>query len=363
MLRNLKPSLYWKCQLAGWSLASLYWLLNAMAFSKFFDPLAGLVHFILDVLIGIAITHGYRMLDNRYQWHRLQTGALLRKLIPAVLVMAMLYAVLISIKLYLINTYLIDPADLPPVSSGMRLTFFDFVHRNGVVIFMTGLRLCSIWVLAYHLYRYAVREIKTTRENARLALMAKESQLNNLSAQLNPHFLFNSLNNIKALVSERPDDARRAIDLLSDLLRNALYRKNELMIPLGEELELVKDYLELEKMRFEDRMQTVLNTSAELESIPVPPLCLQMLVENAIKHGLSHKIAGGLIGVNLEKEQGFLRMDVVSPGLLDTGWQGKGLGLKNLSERLALQYDGRAKFELRTTSETTVTATLMIPLT
>lgn len=116
----------------------------------------------------------------------------------------------------------------------------------------------SVWILAYHLYHYAQREISAVKENARLTIMTKEAQLNNLSAQLNPHFFFNSLNTIKFLVEEDPGAARRAIDLLSDLLRSSLYRKDDMLITLQQEIDLVKDYLELEKLRYEERLQTTI---------------------------------------------------------------------------------------------------------
>ena len=100
----------------------------------------------------------------------------------------------------------------------------------------------SIWVLAYHLYHYSRLELETVKENARLSIMIKEAQLNNLASQLNPHFFFNSLNNIKFLVLGNPTAARRAIDLLSDLLRNSLNNNMGRLISLEQEIELVKTF-------------------------------------------------------------------------------------------------------------------------
>jgi LytS/YehU family sensor histidine kinase len=168
-------------------------------------------------------------------------------------------------------------------------------------IFVAGVRLMSIWLLAYHLYQYEQREIRITKENARLAIITREAQLNNLSAQLNPHFLFNSLNNIKALVIENPESARRGIDLLSDILRTSLYSGDMMLTSINNEIELVKDYLELEKLRFEERLQFAIKVDDELLKIAILRLSVQTLVENAIKHGISKQKDGGLVSIRVEK--------------------------------------------------------------
>jgi sensor histidine kinase YesM len=282
-------SLYWKCQLIGWSLTSLYWLIPAILSSQFFNPLAGLIHFVFDVLIGIGLTHVYRNVSKKNKWNQLQTGQLIWRIVPAVVLMAILYMILICAKISLINNYffLVNGVNVEKSLPEMATAYRQFLADNGLTVFMTGLRLISIWVLAYHLYLYAQREIRATKENARLVLAAKETQLTNLSAQLNPHFLFNSLNNIKALVIDDPKAARRGIDLLSELLRTSLYRNQELLIPLNDELGLVKDYLELEKLRFGERMESQIELGPKLAEILIPPLSIHTLVENAIKHGIA----------------------------------------------------------------------------
>ncbi len=219
----------------------------------------------------------------------------------------------------------------------------------------------SIWVLAYHLYHYAQREINVAKENARLSVVAKEAQLSNLSAQLNPHFFFNSLNNIKSLVIENPESARRAIDLLSDLLRNSLYSKDDKLIPVKEEISVVEDYLELEKMRFEERLQMNIMVEEELSGLLIPPLSIQALVENAVKHGIDKRKEGGLIEIKVEKEGGFLKITVQNPGKLLLEKQ-QGLGVQNLKERLLLQFNGKAIFNITGLTDEKVLATILIPV-
>ena len=219
----------------------------------------------------------------------------------------------------------------------------------------------SIWLLAYHLYHYAQREINITKENARLAIIAKDAQLNSLSAQLNPHFLFNSLNNIKALVIENPKSARRGIDLLSDLLRTALYNSDLLLTKIQDELGLVQDYLELEKLRLEERLQFQIDNDDSLNDVLILRFSIQTLVENAIKHGIDKQKDGGLISVQISASNDFIIISVENPGKFDVKAETSGLGIKNLTERLQLQYKGRAEINITEQDKGSVLSTIIIP--
>jgi len=351
-LKN-KPtlSLYWKCQLIGWSVAALYWGYVGFTGTRF-NLWLGILQFVSDVLVYILLTHLYRNFALRHHWQNLNLGDLLKRIIPAVIILGIAYTLITIVKVYLFWVWALP---------GQSISFTGFVEFYWASIFMAGIRLMSIWLLAYHMYHYAQREINITKENARLSIIAKDAQLNNLSAQLNPHFLFNSLNNIKALVIENPDSARRAIDLLSDLLRTSLYR-NDMLITLKDELALVNDYLELEKMRFEERLQVSIETDTGLLTALILPLSIQSLVENAIKHGIAKQNNGGLIAINIAQAGGLIKITVSNPGKLDIKKKTAGLGLKNLEERLKLQYNGNARFDLEQQGEI-VLATLLIPAT
>jgi LytS/YehU family sensor histidine kinase len=229
-------------------------------------------------------------------------------------------------------------------------------------VFLTGLRLMAIWILAYHLYHYYQKEIETARQNAELSIIAKQAQLDNLTEQLNPHFLFNSLNSIKSLVIENPKTARRAIDLLSDILRSSLYEKDTSLIPLKDELGLVKDYIELEKVRFEERLNMAITMDQSLEEYMILPLSIQLLVENAIKHGIDKRKKGGIIILTIVEKNQKLEIVVQNPGRLVNQVDEGGIGIKNLTKRLLLQYNGEARFTLKNETEDQVTATLIIPI-
>jgi len=233
--------------------------------------------------------------------------------------------------------------------------------RNFLTLLATGIRLMAIWILAFHLYHYAMMQIRIAKENARLQLAAKEAQLNNLSAQLNPHFFFNSLNSIKALVASDPEGARRAIDLLSELLRNSLYQRDNILVPLNEEMALVNDYLELEKIRFEERLCYQIDVDKEQGKRPVLPLSIQTLVENAIKHGIAKSINGGLVKIEVKESESGLMITVQNPGTLKNDGHANGLGIKNLQSRLTLQYGDTASLALTQLPGEIVSAVLLIP--
>lgn len=344
-------STYLKIQLIGWITTSLYWGLSAFLSGNFIWKV-GILDLILDVSIGITLTNIYRKFALKRGWNKLDLKKLVPKIALSILVLSLLYMFLIVGKLYLVRLFILKSN---PIS------FIAFFKSTQLQIFITGTRLMSIWVLAYHLYHYSRLEIETVKENARLSMMIKEAQLNNLSAQLNPHFFFNSLNNIKFLVLENPSSARRAIDLLSELLRNSLNSNVGRLISLNDEIDLVRDYLELEKMRFEERLQIQLEINAAASQHSILPLSIQTLVENAIKHGIGKRKTGGFISVKVETENNFIKISVQNSGKLSKETKDAGIGLKNLKERLLLHYNGKASFEIKEMKDETVLATILIP--
>lgn len=344
-------SLYWKCQLTGWSMASLYWGYQGALTGKFIFPVA-LIYFFSDVFLYILITHLYRNFALHNGWHKLDLRRLVIRMIPAVAVLGVAYLLVTTGKTYALRSWFYEG----PVGS-----FKQFFWENWPAILMAGFRLMMIWVLAYHLYHYAQREINIVKENARLALISKEAQLSNLSSQLNPHFFFNSLNTIKCLVIEDPQQARRAIDLLSELLRNALYVRDDKLVSLKEEIGLVKDYLELEKLRLEERLRVHIDTDPHALQYYVPPFSVQSLVENAIKHGIDKRKDGGLIALTIKNGGDFIDICIQNPGSLDHGQNG-GIGLKNLQERLQLQFEGKASFSIKENEPGNILATISIPI-
>ncbi len=348
-LKN-KISLYWKCQIIGWGLVSLYWLyisLNRDDYSIFL----AVCNYILDVVIGIALTHIYRVLAVKYHWKSLGITKLLLTLIVAVLLLAFSFMIFMNIKWYFLWNHI----------ANQNFGFFRMLWYWDPV-FITGLRLMSIWLLSYHLYSYHKRELQISKVNAQLLTVAKQAQLDNLLTQLNPHFLFNCMNSIKSLIIENPSSARRSIDLLSDLLRASLDQKDNELIPIKEELQLVRDYFELEKIRYENRLAYVIDIDSSLETERIPKFSIQLLAENAIKHGVDKHIDGGCITISISIKNDCIQIDVENPGKIIQK-NTHGIGLKNLKERLHIQFDGKAHFAIEEKAENKVVATILIPKT
>lgn len=343
-------ALYWKCQLLGWGTASVYW-----AYVVFYRDNYGyfftLINYILDISIGIILTHGYRFVSLKLKWSALSLQQLFLRILPSIIILALLYMFLANLKWHYYWFFFGGKN----VDLWQSLKYWD-------PIFITGLRLMSIWILAYHLYHYYQKEIETAQQNAKLSVIAKQAQLDNLSVQLNPHFLFNSLNSIKSLVIENPKTARRAIDLLSNILRSSLYEKDGSLISIKDELGLVKDYIELEKVRFEERLNVSIIMDNVLESYMILPLSIQLLVENAIKHGIDKRINGGSIILSIVEKNKQLVIVVKNPGHIVDYGNGTGIGIKNLKKRVLLQYNGEASFTLKNSNIDQVTATLIIPI-
>jgi signal transduction histidine kinase len=173
----------------------------------------------------------------------------------------------------------------------------------------------------------------------------REGQLLALQAQVNPHFLFNSLNSLRGLILENPAAAQDAVTRLSQLMRYSLQQTKRELVPLDEELDAVRDYLAIEAMRFEQRLRVRWEMEEGLEQVMVPPMSLQTLVENALKHGIAKLPEGGEVGVSARRQGTDVVLSVRNPGRIAR--HGEGTGLANLRQRLSLLRGGAARMDLR----------------
>ena len=220
------------------------------------------------------------------------------------------------------------------------------------------------WFLGYHLFRYARI---STGEKAELETSLHESELDRLRKQLNSHFLFNALNGIKAMVIPEPLKSREAIDQLSDLLRLSLKTNLNENISLGEEIEILENYLSIEKIRFDERLIIEIEIPPILKSYRVLPFCLQILAENAVKHGISKLKKGGFIKVIAEKKNAELILKVINTGsLINTAGYSEDkkstrIGLENLKRRLKINFGKNAKFNIEEQNGW-VTAMILLPV-
>ncbi|HTC87967.1 MAG TPA: histidine kinase [Bryobacteraceae bacterium] len=205
--------------------------------------------------------------------------------------------------------------------------------------------------LHYVLFSLESSKEAETREQEALTL-ARESELKALKAQINPHFLFNSLNSISALAVVDGQRARDMCIKLSDFLRTTLKLGEKQDITLADELALVKAYLEVEQVRFGARLRVEIDTDADCNHCVVPSLLLQPLVENAVKHGIAGLVEGGTIRVEAHCRGGLLQIKIYNQFDPDSPASSRhGLGLRNVRDRLRALYENRARVDTTATSD------------
>ncbi len=210
-------------------------------------------------------------------------------------------------------------------------------------VFMALLYLASA---AFHYLLLAQeRAREAERERLQLRMLTQDAELKALRAQINPHFLFNSLNSLSALTSLDPAKARTMCIRLSDFLRLTLGLGERSSVALREELDLLRTYLDIEQVRFGVRLQVRWEVAEDMLEVPLPPLLLQPLVENAIKHGIARIPEGGQLGISASKNEGELMLVIDNPRDPEEAQaKGLGLGLRAVRERLEGRYGLRARF-------------------
>jgi len=247
---------------------------------------------------------------------------------------------------------------------------FSFERMTRFVIgnFSEGMGMYLLIALIAYAFSYYRRfqagELRTLRLEAQLS----QAQLQALKMQLHPHFLFNTLHSISALLNQQPEAARTMITRLGDFLRLTLENSGTQEVTLQKEMEFLQCYLEIERVRFQDRLRTRVDVSPPALDAKVPNLILQPIVENAIRHGIAPRSTPGLIEILAKPQNGSLRIQIRDngPGLpVDRPPEKiftKGLGLANTERRLDRLYGAAHRFELVNDPEGGLVVTLEIPL-
>jgi two-component system, LytTR family, sensor kinase len=271
--------------------------------------------------------------------------------------------VMIAFCQLLIDSFLLTRLGYPP--NHEFPTFLDaykyFLTVN--VHFSTLIYMVVVGIASASRYyqKYRERELQTSKLEARLA----QSRLQVLKMQLHPHFLFNTLNAISELIHRDPESADRMLMDLSDLLRLSFENLELQEIPLKQELEFLEKYLEIEQMRFHDRLTVDLHISPETLDACVPNMILQPLVENAIKHGIAPRSSGGRIDINAARSNGHLQINVSDDGLGvpfgDLEHLPEGVGLSNTRRRLHHLYGTKHEFQLSAVDHGGLSVNLVIP--
>jgi two-component system, LytTR family, sensor kinase len=341
-------SAYWLCQLGGWSTYILvytffYFTIRTKPSPDFFETL------FIDAGGGVCITHLMRIFirKNNFLNYDLRRQIILMAL--TTLVFSFIYATLI-----------VKIDELLKFESDMwkQYTFWNKVMRASISYFL----ILSIWNLIYFTYHYVIKSRTDKLDKIRLESLVKELELKTIKSHINPHFIFNALNSIRALVDENPERARTAITELSNILRSSMQAEKLETATLERELSLVKDYLELEHIRFEDRLNVEYDIDEDTLDQQVPPMMLQTLVENAIKHGISKQISGGKIKIISDFRGDHHELIVQNTGILLTDKNPEGFGIISTQNRLKLLYGGKADFALKNVNGNMVEAKVVIPV-
>jgi LytS/YehU family sensor histidine kinase len=277
------------------------------------------------LLAGIAISHAYRSVVIRLD--------VLTKPIPFQLVFMVLFSFikgvlffLVIIAQWLVLGYTLS--DLTIISISENILDYSVVF--------------CMWNVIYFGFHYFQNYRKAEINSLRYLAASRESELNHLKAQLNPHFIFNCMNSIRALIDEDPTKAKSAITQLSNMLRSTLILDKSREVTVDEEMRLVQDYLDLEKIRYEERLNVELDINDRERRYLIPPFIIQSQVENAIKHGISKFPGPGTIRIRVWDEGKELFIKVSNTGKINSQTPLTGVGFKNSIQRIELLYGKNA---------------------
>ena len=400
---------YWLCQVTGWGVWGLILLyFNFVVFGDRFKEQGGQKEYLISLIIllvsGILTTHLLRFVIKKTNWLKFSFDRILFMFIISVgATGTVLYYAsdyiesrsgysydtyytnqklekaikmekqfgLNSIAYYKNNTFINDTSIKKGVSEIKKTTGWarnkkgEWVYENksDLVGIYYNLMLIAIWMLIYIVYHYVVKNRNNEVDRLKFETIVKELELKTIKSHINPHFIFNALNSIRALVDENPKRARRAITELSNILRSSMQAEKSETVTLEKELDIVKDYLALEHMRFEERLKIEMNIDEDTLQQQVPPMMLQTLVENAIKHGISKQIKGGVVRIIAAFKNNDLELLVQNSGQLSLQPNEEGFGIKSTEDRLNLMYQGKAVFAIRNVGSDMVESKVSIPVT
>lgn len=321
----MRLPLFWRLQIAGWS---AYFVYGCIIRTSHYDHVAmGVGMSLLLEPTELVLSSGLRLVYRRLNF---STGLSQRTLWIIVLWS------LVAMALQLVVTYFAAPwvaalvdYQSRPSSLLTRVAFFTLIYLSWSVAY--------VWLKS----EFAARDVRAAAQRAELQM---------LRLQLNPHFMFNALNNIATQIPDRPDTALEMTHDLADFLRYSLDHRVGLLVPLAHEAEAVTAYLKIEKLRFGDRLEFKVDADAAASAVQVPCFLLQPMAENAVKHGLNSADPPWLLEVSVKRMDEQCVVRVSNTGKLDPGWETKadiGTGVANLRRRLELHYPARHRFDLR----------------
>ncbi len=398
---------YWLCQILGWGIFGfIHVYFNLVVFREQFAQHGGENEYLISLGIflvsGILATHLLRTIAKKTHWLKYSFNRFFLLFVLGITGTALLLfygddkierstpysfeAYIQNFKLerakkaeaekgldkiaYYSTTPVKDSVSLKTISDIKKNTGWyrnnrgewKFEDKTQLFGIYQNILLIALWFLIYIVYHYVDKNRKDQLDRLKLESMVKELELKTIKSHINPHFIFNSLNSIRALVDENPERARRAITELSNILRSSMQAEKAETVTLQKELNIVEDYLALEHMRFEERLQVQMDIDPDTLSQPVPPMMLQTLVENSIKHGISKLVNGGVVRITADFKGDNLELLVQNTGQLNGNINADGFGIKSTQDRLNLMYQGKATFEIHNIENNMVQSKVTMPV-
>lgn len=345
-IRLNKKQQYWLLQIVGWLSIVFVETINYTFFIVRQFVWEYVFQFCLLAVSGLVASHLYKTLFIKPTTFEKSLSKIWGKAF-----LDTFFITLIMVCTFFVPVIFDDPAYFS--TADFLIQFFGQM--------MNIARYVVVWIIIYYLYHILDRNRIISQQKLIVENLAKTSELELLKSQLNPHFLFNALNSIKALVLIDAEKAREAIIKLSELLRFTLNYEKTPLIRLSDEIDEVVKYLELEKIRFGDRLDVHIDLQEETLDAKVPPAMILTFAENAIKHGITQLPDGGIIEIKSTANSHSLKVEVCNTGELKEN-ETKGIGLKNSSRRLQTLFGEKAELLLKAKSPDKVSVSIVYPL-
>jgi sensor histidine kinase YesM len=349
--------------LAYWSLSALFWgcyFWSEASGEAIFASVpwrAAQLMWGTVAVVHFALLHAVRWSSKRFGWLSLSPRNLLWRIVAAVVVVSWLvYLTMRGMSLYIYGS---------PVAPIMAALYQKLPLGNQLFNqYVFALISTTAWISAYFAVVFQRQRHQEHLRRAQLDDALRTAELRLLKSQLNPHFLFNALNGVRALIADEPSKAQDAVTQLARTLRYTLAAGDTDLVTLASEMEMVDDYLALESMRLAERLRIVRDITPEAAQAPIPVMLLQTLVENGIKHGVAQVKQGGTLRISarLQERELLLEVENPRPPVPQATAYSQGVGFRNSSERLRLLFGSAATLHLDLTDPMRAIARVRLPM-
>ncbi|PWF44371.1 sensor histidine kinase [Massilia glaciei] len=320
---------YWLCQLGGWGALTVFnvWSSTAGSWDSVLRFAAAKT---TCMVFGFALSHWWRLHLRERGWLHGSGAFPVKRFLAWLLALALVQTgvLVLSDQIFRDGRFLTDEPDAVP--------------RLVVAVFFLWFGVFLVWTLCYAFAQSRRRATRFELEKLELEVSVKDAELRALQAQINPHFFFNSLNSIRALIYQDAAAAARAVGQLAGMMRHSLQAGQADTVRLADELAAVDAYLGMEKLRFDERLHLTVDVPDALLEVALPPMALQTLVENAVKHGVERSMEVCELRIAARRVDDMVEISIANQGQLAAASASTRLGLVNTSKRLALLFGPRA---------------------